>query len=320
MTDESTWLVELTDRQRDEVVEGPGVLQLTVGEWLDFHGLRTPPAGVELVQNAVYGTAGAGGRDLTMHVYRPVDPSVPRPGIVFVHGGGWAGGHPFMHLRHSHELAARGYTTATISYRLSPEAPWPAALEDAKCAVRWMRARHAELGVDPDRIAVSGGSAGGHLACMVALTPGHFEGAGGNDHVSSEVQAAAVWYPMTDMSAPGNTVEAEVDPIIRSFLGSRDDDIVRESSPITHVHPGGPPILSMTGADDPLTTVGMIRTFHDALDAVAVPNRLEVFEGRTHAFDFYPDDWERCFAIMVEWFDSHLGAGAPIVSRAAASP
>lgn len=309
MSDASTWLVELTDRPRDEVIEGPGNLTLTVGDWLDLHGVRPPPPGFELEQNVAYGRAGAEGRELKLHVFRPLDTSVTRPAIVFVHGGGWAGGHPFFHLRHAHELAALGYTTATIGYRLCTEALWPAALEDTKCAIRWVRANHRELGVDPDRIAIAGGSAGGHLACMVALTPALFEGTGGHNDVSSEVAAAAVWYPMTDMDAPGNTCEEEVDPLVRSFLGSREPDVVREASPITYARSGAPPILTMTGDEDPLTTVGMIRTFHDALDRSGVTNRLEIFEGRNHAFDFFPGDWELCFELLTEWFAEHLGVG-----------
>lgn len=310
MTDSTTWLVELEEMPRDEVI--PGGLELTVGEWLDFHGVRPAPEGVVFEENVVYGSAGRGGRDLVAHVFRPADTTERRPGVIFVHGGGWAGGHPFMHLRHAHELAADGFTTATISYRLSPEAKWPAALEDAKCAVRWMRANHSALGVDPERIGVSGGSAGGHLACMVALTPGRFEGAGGHPGVSSAVQAAAVWYPVTDMRVPGRVQDEQLDAMLRGFLGSRDEDILRESSPLTYVHPGAPPLLTMTGDIDPATTVGMIRDFHAALDAAGVENRLEVFDGRSHAFDFHPTDWERCFSLLRDWFGAHLRSGAPV--------
>src|SRR5438067_9426358 len=108
-----------------------------------------------------------------------------------------------MHVRHAHALASAGYVTASINYRLVPEATWPAALEDAKCAVRWMRANAAGLGVDTEKIVAVGDSAGGHLAAMVALTPGRFEGQGGNAQESSAVQGAVLLCPATDLRLGG---------------------------------------------------------------------------------------------------------------------
>src|SRR5207244_281730 len=99
------------------------------------------------------------------------------PAVVFVHGGGWAGGSPFMHLKHAAQLAADGYVAAAIWYRFVPEVPTiVGCLEDAKCAVRWMRANAESFGADPNRIAAAGGSAGGQLSAMLALTPGRYEG------------------------------------------------------------------------------------------------------------------------------------------------
>ena len=284
----------------DEVVR-PG---LTAGQWLRFLARPETPEGAVYRSAVDYGRAGRGGPALRLYAYGRADVAERRPGVVFIHGGGWANLHPFLHIRHANHLAARGYVTATISYRLLPEATLYDCLADAKCALRWMRANATELGLDPDRLAVAGGSAGGHLAAMAATTPGRFEGAGGHERSSSAVQAAVLWYPVTDLRVPGATHPGFAANCAR--LGGSDDGI-RELSPLSHVSAATPPILTMTGDQDELTSVQMVREFHQRLDAAGVENRLEIFPDRPHAFDLFPGDWERCFDLMAEFLDAHLG-------------
>lgn len=207
---------------------------------------------------------------------------------MFVHGGGWHGGDPYVHIRHAHGLAARGYVAAVISYRLGAEAGWPASLEDVQAAVRWVRDNAAAIGADPDRIAVAGGSAGGHLAAMMALDP------------DTVVKAAVLWYPATELT--GFIEQDDLREMVESYFG---DQLV-EASPVNRVHPGARPMLSMTGDLDPLTTVEMVRRFHETLDEAGAPNRLVVFEGRSHAFDLYPQDWQASFDLMAAFLDEVL--------------
>jgi acetyl esterase/lipase len=288
----------------DETAPGTGV---TNGEMLALHARPLPdPPGATFEQGVVYGTGG--GRDLTLDLFRRTDPTERQPAVVFIHGGGWGGGEPWWHMHQSHNLAARGFVTMTIRYRLADEAPWPASIEDAKCAVRWVRANADSLGVDPGRIAVAGGSAGGHLSAMVALTPGRFEGEGGHAEVSSAVDAAVLWYPATDlprMPWPDDMLE-----YVRGYFG----DSMEEASPVAHVSSACPPVLTMTGSADSLTTLPLIEEFHAALAAAGVPNRLEVFEGRDHAFDLFPADWPACYALLEGFLEERLkapGASAP---------
>jgi acetyl esterase/lipase len=195
--------------------------------------------------------------------------------------------------------------TANITYRLVAEAPWPAALEDVKCAIRWMRANAAELGLDPTRIAVCGGSAGGHLAAMAALTPGRLEGGGGNASTSSAVAAAALFYPAVDLDSFRASDDAKA--AIAALVPNATPSELLAASPVGNVAPGAPPFLSLTGDADTATPEADIARFHALLDDAGVPNELVVFEGRDHGFDFNPYDWNDAFQRMAAFLEENLG-------------
>jgi acetyl esterase len=285
----------------DQLVE-PGV---RAGDALEVMTVPPPPPGCVHLPEQVYGTAGAGGRPLTMHLYAAADPTERRPGIVFIHGGGFQEGFPEMLIRYANRFAARGHVTASIRYRLSGEASFPAAVEDAKCAVRWMRANAASIGLDPGRIGVAGNSAGGHLAAMVANTPGRFEGGGGSHEASSSVKAAALLYPAVDLRPSAWT--AAVKEVTAKLLGAAEvtEAAAAEASPVTYAA-GAPPTLSFIGDSDPLITVGSLRAYHDALDAAGVENDLVVEAGAGHSYDYALARWEECDARMADWFGRHL--------------
>ncbi len=288
------WMKDMLALPRDLEMQ-PGQ---TVADMLDWLTPPDPPEGYTYEPEVVYGTAGQGGRELTLHLYRPQRVDQSRPAVIFIHGGGWAGGDPLLHARHAADMASRGYVAASISYRLVSEARWPAALEDAKCSVRWLRANASALGVDPERIAVAGGSAGGHLSAMIALAPGAFEGSGGNPDVPSNVAAALLLYPMTDMRAPGG--QFGIQDVVDDFLGGAGYE---ESSPQSYVSAKAPPIRTITGSDDPITPLPMIAEFHRRLDEVGAPNELIVYDGAGHQFDVLPQYQQRCMQDMAEFFD-----------------
>lgn len=284
----------------DHVIS-PGV---TAGSWVEFLSRpETPPGATYSIER--YGTAGAGGRPLTLYLYGRQDPSERRPGVVFIHGGGWQNLHPFLHIRHANALAARGYVTATISYRLFPEGTVEDAVADAKCAVRWMRANAERTGLDASRLAVAGGSAGGHLAAMIATTPGRFEGTGGHGDESSAAHAAVLWYPVTDLLVPGATFEG-FEAGVRTVSGTDDVSELRRLSPVSQVTPATPPTLTLAGDQDELTAPVMLRQYHVELDRHGVENELRLFEGKAHAWDLAPPEWEETFPIVVDFLDRHL--------------
>jgi acetyl esterase/lipase len=218
--------------------------------------------------------------------------------VVFLHGGGWRLG-----SRHSPgpayrdaapgpftRLALAGIAVASADYRLSGEATWPAQLHDAKAAVRWLRSRAAELGVDGDRIAAWGESAGGHLAALLGLTAGDdgLEGDVGVTGPSSAVAAVVAWYPPTDVAAVATDTGADpLDPSTREaqLLGASPPEVPRraaEASPVTHVSPGAPPFLLLHGAADRFVPCVQSERLYAALLEAGVEVELDVYEDADH--------------------------------------
>ena len=174
-----------------------------------------------------------GDRTLEMDIYRPTEVWGDLPAIVCIHGGGWQKGSKINHRNVAQALAARGFVTASISYRLSGEAQFPAHIQDCKAAVRFLRANAKEYGIDSDKIGVIGHSAGGHLAALLGTSAGvkELEGDGGNADFSSSVQAAVPMGVQTDfLSERNRRISAEKD-IWQKFLGGSRDEQPDDLSP-----------------------------------------------------------------------------------------
>jgi len=158
--------------------------------------------GVELLKDLQYGSEG--GKPLLMHLALPASRAAkPCPVVVLIHGGGWNGGSRDSMLKWALNLAKEGIAGASVEYRLAKDAPFPAQLQDCKCAVRFLRANAENYGLDPDRIGAMGCSAGGHLASMLGLTGGvaEFEGQGGWQEASSEIQAVCDCFGPSDFES-----------------------------------------------------------------------------------------------------------------------
>ena len=235
------------------------------------------------------------GRDLTADIFTPRElPSTPRPAIVFLHGGSWISGGPGQFHFHSSNLAARyGFFAVNVDYRLSGEAPFPAALQDAKCAVRWVRSRAGEIKVDPTRIAIAGGSAGAHLSSMVITTAGveEYEGSGGNDRFSSHVDLAVLFngeFDMWDLLEKGSLVDE-----MEKFIGGTPDEVPQkydELSSLNRIHNGVPPVLLLHGTEDQCVSHEQSIAFHNRLREHGVHSELEIYGGKPHAwFNKEPD-------------------------------
>jgi acetyl esterase/lipase len=252
------------------------------------------------------------GAILTLDLYCPEKVSGPLPVIVWLHGGGWSRGRKERCPAVS--LVPDGYAVASIDYRLTGVAPFPAQIEDCKAAIRWLRANASKYNLDPDRIGVWGFSAGGHLAALLGTSGGvrELEGTGDNISYSSRVQAVCV------VSGPGNLLEqyrdatgpsaAEMNPKVKPALealigGSPEQNKEKAlaASPITYVSKDDPPFLIIQGEKDITVPVSVTQSFFAALKAAGVDATLEIATGRGHGVGgpkFQP--------MIKEFFDKHL--------------
>jgi acetyl esterase/lipase len=249
-----------------------------------------------------------GGRQ-TMDIVRPRDMSgSPRPAVLLVHGGGFRAGSKAGYIPLAVKLAEHGYVAATADYRLAPRNQFPAAVQDVKAAVRFLRANAAKYNLDPAHIGALGGSAGGHLVLMLGLTAGveEFEGSGPNRDRSSAVQCVVDEYGPTDFTQSySKSVDAA--EVLPKFLGG-DLDHERlahmRSSPLNWVTPNAAPILAIHGTADPYVAYEQSLWLIERLIAAGVPAELESIAGAGHGFK--GADADRADARALAWFDKYL--------------
>ena len=244
---------------------------------------------------------------LQVNVARPKGGDGLLPAVVCIHGGGFRAGKRESYDRLCVTLAERGYVAITVTYRLAPAYPFPAAVQDCKAAVRWLRANAAKYHVDPARIGVTGGSAGGHLAQFLGVTAGvkEFEGEG-NPEQSSAVACVVNFYGPSDLTKSyGKSVDAaEVLPL---FFGGSLHTKWREhitGSPLYWVTPNAAPTLCVHGTDDKYVAYEQAGWIVDRLKASAVEAELLTLEGAGHGFK--GADLEKAEKALLVFFDKHL--------------
>ncbi len=255
------------------------------------HLYKQIPDTVEFIKDVEFGKGGD--KPLRLNIARPKKRGdKPLPAVVYVHGGGWMKqdkDQPWFTDKILY-LAERGFFAVSIDYRLSGEAPFPAAIEDCKCAVRFLRANAEKYGINPDKIGAWGESAGGHLVLLMATADekAGLEGKGGWEKHSSRVQAVVSWYGPADLRGRNDTrgQNNKDNPVVR-FLGgpeSEKKDLYALASPITHVSADDPPALFIHGAKDKGVPVSQSENMHKALQVKGVSSRLIVLEDSKHGF------------------------------------
>jgi len=256
-------------------------------------------------EKLTYGTGG--GRELKADLYRPSEESSgPWPAIVYVHGGAWQSGDRQHFARQADHMAEHGFLGLCIEYRLSEEATYPAALQDVNCAVRFLRAQAEWLNADPERIGIAGGSAGGHLAAMVAVTGGasRWEGTGGHGGFSSRVHAYVGFNAALDLRAM-----SDVDPVVK-FLGGTPEEVgdrlYEEASPVRHVDEQTPPSLLLHGTDDGTVPYEQSVRFCEAVREAGGHAELFTAEGASHGFFNGPPWFEPTLKSMRDFFTRWL--------------
>ncbi len=248
---------------------------------------------------------------LDLYLPKHIDGALPV--IVWIHPGGWQQGSkefcpPVL-------LVTKGYAVASINYRLSQDAVFPAQIEDCKAAIRWLRANAAKYGLDAAHIGAWGASAGGYLANMLGTTGGvkELEGSRGNLEQSSRVQAVVDWFGPTDFTVPYK-VDSEVASMVARMLSRADpksvdakrkEEKLRRASPITYVDRNAAPFLIMHGAEDDIVPVAQSEALAAALKKAGVEATLVVLQGNGHGGIGFgtAETWK----LVEDFFAKHLG-------------
>jgi acetyl esterase/lipase len=275
-----------------------------------------PAVNVVLEENITYGKGGA--KDLHLDLARPEPVTGVHPALVFIHGGGWAGGSRAGYKGLIQVAAKRGYVAVTVQYRLTDpdkqgkaKNPFPAQIEDIKCAVRWLRANAEKYHIDPNRIGVTGESAGGHLSLLVGVTGSEkkFDGTGGNPDAPSQVQAVVNYFGPTDLARMYG-YEKRVDRLLDTLIGGTPQeraDQYKSASPVTYVTKDVCPILSIHGTVDKLVPVDQAVEFDAAMKKAGATSELIILEGEGHGFRGPANQKAR--EATFAFFDKHLKPG-----------
>ena len=263
------------------------------------------PADVELRPDVVYATRS---RPLRMHVLLPRDGKTSRPAIVFIHGGGWTEGSRVRGLPSLMHFVKKGYVAASIEYRLSGEAIFPAQIEDVRAAIEYVRAHANELGIDPHRVAVWGQSAGGHLAALAGTS---LEGSARPDVVID-------WNGPTDFLEPAELARLEQRKLdqkqptfaMERLLGgpvNERRELAAAANPVAWVTPDDPPFLILHGSGDEEVSLSQSELLRDALAKAGVEVTLIVFPGEGH-FGIGPLPFpDKYYAPMDAFLEKHFG-------------
>ena len=248
-----------------------------------------------------------GGRSLEADIFLPPLEEKNRPAVLFIHGGGWIEGDRSQLRGYGILLARLGFVCMCNSYRLSNESIWPAQVQDVNCAIRYLRANATDLGLDPNRIGVSGNSAGGHLSLMAAATNYDqiFEGVGGSNEVSSEIKAVCAIYPPTTI----RQLEM-LNPLENAFLMLMGKEAKKEdfdkASPLNYVTEDYPPCMLIHGSADSVVRLKDSTKFYEKLIEFNRPASLHIFSEEEHAFDGEPDYGRAIADLQALFFKKYL--------------
>ncbi len=272
------------------------------------------PEGLRVLGDLTYAVTDRRGLLLDAYFCEPA-PTQARPAVLFLHGGGWLGGSKKQFARQAAYLASKhGFFAVCCEYRFSHEARFPACLRDAKCAVKWVRAKGNEFNVDPERLAIAGGSAGGHLAAMVATTADVAEyeageAAGGLDYADqpAHVNLCIPHNAPLDLVAlaeKGGQADKPVRELLGGSLGDM-PDAYRDGSPFHRAGPETPPMLLLHGGADTTIPCEQSVALHEKLLSLGVRSELEIYPGKGHGwFNRAPD-----FAEVLTRMEAFLVAG-----------
>jgi acetyl esterase/lipase len=258
------------------------------------YGQERRRLGVRVQRNIAYGDHPR--RNLLDIYTSAATPATGAPVLLEIHGGGWTIGNKQQQaLPLLSRMAAKGWVGVTINYRLAPRHPWPAQIVDVKRAIAWIKENIAEYGGDPDHVVITGGSAGGHLSALAALTPNDPAWQPGFEEADTTVQAAVPHYGVYDFAGATGLRSARQmrDHFLKGWLIKEDPasapEVYEAASPILRITPDAPDFFVLHGDQDTLVRVEQARMFVERLREVSRSTvSYAEFRGAQHAFDLFP--------------------------------
>lgn len=240
------------------------------------------------------------GRDLKLDLYLPASPR-PAPVVLWFHGGAWRYGTKDFNF-HLRDLTRHGFAVATVQYRKVNEASWPGALQDAEAGLAWLRLHADRFGLDPNRVFLTGVSAGGHLAAVLASKLGR-----------SQVRAVCMLCAPTDLEALWNKYDgfSGTNRLFIELFGGDEPQgrrLARDASPLSLVRRSMPPTMLIHGDQDWIVPVAQSKALHARLRELGVESRLVVVKGQNHAFPLTASQ----VADVAAFFNGRPGAAAPL--------
>jgi acetyl esterase/lipase len=226
-------------------------------------------------------------RDLGIDIFWP-ESDAKRTAVILLHGGAWMMGHRSDMHRYARILRENGFLAIAAEYRLLREAPWPTQILDLKDVIRWVRANADWLHIDPEKIALQGFSAGGHLALLAAGTAGKSAFGTEEPHPEGSAAVAAVVSLFAPPLLTRDAFPVRPPPVVALLGPDGNEDLAREASPLLHVSPGFPPAFLLNGMNDPLTPYTSTLQLFEALIAAGNAADLHFYHGHTHEFAALP--------------------------------
>ncbi len=275
-------------------------------------------SGYRVIPNLTY--LRAGGVDLQLDVYHPLGLTNPNPTLIYFHGGGWTNDNKESSALAFLPYLEMGWTVVNVEYRLADAAHAPAAVEDCRCALRWVYRNAEQYKFDLDKLVVTGTSAGGHLALTTGMLP---ESAGLDRHCpgtrrrvwstgttsTEELKVAAIinWYGITDVVDLIERIPGASGSYTEAWLGSSSDrkQVAKRVSPLTYVRQESPPVLTVHGDADPIVPYAHGVSLHKALEEAGVPNKLVTVPGGGHG-GFSDEERARIYTAIRDFLSTHV--------------
>lgn len=240
-----------------------------------------------------------------LDVYQPRNATAPTPALIYIHGGGWVGGDRQAAFFNTAPYLEMGWAVVNVSYRLARTSLAPAAVEDCRCALRWVISKAKDYNFDTSKLVVTGHSAGGHLSLTTGMLPtsaGLDRQCPGNEEL--KVAAIVNWYGITDVAdlLEGPNMKTYAVAWLSSFTNR--NEIARRVSPLEHVRPGLPPTLTIHGDADPTVPYSHATRLQEALNKAGVPNQLLTIPGGKHG-GFTREETLKIFSTIREFLVKH---------------